>query len=133
MVLGIEGAEFRWAAALAKFQARARHMAAISLHTWPRIQVYGMYANSFLRFVSQVASVPCEVFVAGQAAQAGLVRAPMHALGPWLPPFLSEVGGDAMCMDLRLMADSAAFRLWRAQSDVLRDIEPPTHRQQQHD
>lgn len=81
---------------------------------------------SVLRFVALVTSVLREILVAEQAVQARLLRAPMDALGPGLLPFLLEVEGDALCVDLWLMVDIVALRYSRAHADVLRDIEACT-------
>lgn len=62
VVLGVEASAFRWKAALTKFQARVRHMAAMSLHTRHRMQAY--YVISVFRFVAQVSSTLHKVLLA---------------------------------------------------------------------
>lgn len=121
--IGIGASACRWTAPLAKFQARVRHVSNMPLHLHQRLQAYGMYALSVMRFTAQVAPVPSEVRRVEQAAHARMLRAPMHSLGPGLLPFLSEVGGASLVADLPLTAEAAAIRCWQAHSRVLQEIE----------
>lgn len=54
IVIGIGAAACRWTAPLAKYQARVRYVS-MPLHLHQRLQAYGMYALSVMRFTAQVA------------------------------------------------------------------------------
>lgn len=110
VMIGIGSAASRWTYPLAKFQARVRHVSSMPLHLHQRLQAYGMYVLSVMWLTVQNAPVTSELRMAEQAAHARMLRAPMHALGPGLLPFLSELGGQSMLADLPLTADGAAIR-----------------------